>query len=130
MYVYDAVDSTRAVGLAAYTRSSAQRVRADSSYLHGAPVASDRTLAHGIYHRHIQNAPAEQGWMERAQLLDWANIQSTKFLEAAYNAKLLDCAIDMASKVEVYRVLNPAKMLAFTLEWKERHQDKKAKKVK
>ena len=96
----------------------------------GPPVASDRTLSHGIFHRHIQNAPAEQGWMERAQLLDWANIQSTKFLEAAYNAKLLDCAIDMASKVEVYRVLNPAKMLTFTLQWKEQHQDKKAKKVK
>lgn len=113
------------------TREIPQNVYEPAPHIYmGPPVASDRTLAHGIFHRHIQNAPAEQGWVERAQLLDWANIQSTKFLEAAYNAKLLDCAIDMASKVEVYRVLNPAKMLTFTLQWKEQHQDKKAKKVK
>lgn len=86
------------------------------------PEVSDRTLAHGIYHRHIHSAPAEQGWMERAQLLDWANIESSKFIEAACSAKLLDCAIDMQTKVEVYRVLNPTKMLPFTLEWKTNHQ--------
>jgi hypothetical protein len=58
--------------------------------------------------------------MEREQLLAWANIESSKFIEGAYNAKLLDCAIDLKSKVEVYRVLDPAKLMTFALEWKAR----------
>lgn len=88
---------------------------------------SDKTLAHGIYHRHVQQCPAEQGWMEREQLLAWANLDSAKFIEAAYNAKLLDCAIDLSTKIEVYRVLDPAKMMTFALDWKARHGKVKKK---
>jgi hypothetical protein len=91
------------------------------------PELSDRTMAHGIYHRHILNAPAEQGWMERSQLLDWANLDGVAFIVAAWNQKLLDCAIDMQTGVEVYRVLNPSKLLPFALEWKRTHKDTKVK---